>query len=391
MAFWSQVMNEVGILTLHHQVNYGGVLQAYATQQACRKLGYDAELVDFRFHCSPDQALDEASDWNGMWNRLRRTILCGFARTASMRRRSTRSFMQAYMQIDRRTCQDLPALASLTGYDRLLVGSDQVWNPHFFSAPNPFLLPGAFSGAKSAYASSIGVADIPSERRDEYASAWKEFRFISVRERTAADIVERTTGFRPPEALDPTLLLTSEEWCRSLDLTEGDDGSVFCYWLGSDGRLFPLLRDLVVRRKQVVKLVMFWPERLSVRQAAQRLPLRSLLALHPRVKVLFGAGPREFLSALISSSYVLGTSFHSLMFATLFKKKARICLNNSSPVLDRSSRIVDFCNRHGLNVVLSREVPIAVHGTGSDGFAPIDIDLSDERERSLQILKDALA
>ena len=299
--------------------------------------------------------------------------------------------MKAYMQIDRRTCQDLPALASLADYDRLLVGSDQVWNPHFFSAPNPFLLPGAFCGAKSAYASSIGVADIPAERRDEYASAWKEFRFISVRERTAADIVERTTGFRPPEALDPTLLLTSEEWCRSLNLKEGDDGSVFCYWLGSDGRLFPLLRDLVVRRKQVVKLVMFWPERLSVRQAAQRLPLRSLLALHPRVKVLFGAGPREFLAALASSSYVLGTSFHSLMFATLFKKKTRICLNNSSSVLDRSSRIVDFCNRHGLHAVLSREVPIAVPGTGSDGFAPIDIDLSDERERSLQILKDALA
>ena len=37
---------KIGILTLHSQINYGGVLQAYALQRVLRNKGYDAEEVD---------------------------------------------------------------------------------------------------------------------------------------------------------------------------------------------------------------------------------------------------------------------------------------------------------------------------------------------------------
>lgn len=37
---------KIGILTLHSQLNYGGVLQAFASQEALRRLGHDVSVID---------------------------------------------------------------------------------------------------------------------------------------------------------------------------------------------------------------------------------------------------------------------------------------------------------------------------------------------------------
>ena len=39
---------KIGILTLHYAINQGAVLQAYALQEAVRKLGHDVEFIDYR-------------------------------------------------------------------------------------------------------------------------------------------------------------------------------------------------------------------------------------------------------------------------------------------------------------------------------------------------------
>ena len=38
---------KVGIITMHKVMNYGSILQAYATQEIVRNLGYDCELIDY--------------------------------------------------------------------------------------------------------------------------------------------------------------------------------------------------------------------------------------------------------------------------------------------------------------------------------------------------------
>ena len=38
---------KIDIITLHRTVNYGSVLQAYATQQVLMKMGYDVEIIDY--------------------------------------------------------------------------------------------------------------------------------------------------------------------------------------------------------------------------------------------------------------------------------------------------------------------------------------------------------
>ena len=39
---------KIGIITFHGSHNYGSVLQAYATQETIKKLGYQSEIINFR-------------------------------------------------------------------------------------------------------------------------------------------------------------------------------------------------------------------------------------------------------------------------------------------------------------------------------------------------------
>ena len=38
---------KISVITLHRIVNYGSVLQAYATQEVLEKKGYDVEFIDY--------------------------------------------------------------------------------------------------------------------------------------------------------------------------------------------------------------------------------------------------------------------------------------------------------------------------------------------------------
>lgn len=40
-------MKKIEVITLHRIVNYGSVLQAYATQYALENMGYDVEFLDY--------------------------------------------------------------------------------------------------------------------------------------------------------------------------------------------------------------------------------------------------------------------------------------------------------------------------------------------------------
>ena len=52
-------MKSVGILTMHRVINYGSVLQAYATQKIVENLGYEVTIIDYvypnKFHLPPSK------------------------------------------------------------------------------------------------------------------------------------------------------------------------------------------------------------------------------------------------------------------------------------------------------------------------------------------------
>ena len=50
---------KIEIITLHRIINFGSMLQTYATQTAVEKLGHKAEVIDF--------VPDGMTFWRGCW------------------------------------------------------------------------------------------------------------------------------------------------------------------------------------------------------------------------------------------------------------------------------------------------------------------------------------
>lgn len=91
-------------------------------------------------------------------------------------------------------------------------GSDQVWNAYFnFSAFN--FLDFAGNVKRISYASSMGTKDFPEKYKETIKNLLLKFAHISLRETTGREAVSRLTGRKDSKTvLDPTFLLTAEDW-----------------------------------------------------------------------------------------------------------------------------------------------------------------------------------
>jgi len=98
--------------------------------------------------------------------------------------------------------------------DVFCVGSDQVWNTYHHFDAKLFL---DFAGEKRriSYASSVGTAQINPRYADAVRDFLGKFDRISVREETGRKVLEKLTDRKDIErVLDPTLLMTKEDWLR---------------------------------------------------------------------------------------------------------------------------------------------------------------------------------
>ena len=100
----------------------------------------------------------------------------------------------------------------LRNTDVFCVGSDQVWNAYFnFSAFN--FLDFAGNVKRISYASSMGTKDFPEKYKETIKDLLLKFAHISLRETTGREAVSRLTGRKDIKTvLDPTFLLTAEDW-----------------------------------------------------------------------------------------------------------------------------------------------------------------------------------
>lgn len=75
-------------------------------------------------------------------------------------------------------------------YNYFIAGSDQIWNPLFECNSDREFLTFTANEKKIAYAASIGLDELPINEADRYRKYISSFKNVSVREKTAADIIE---------------------------------------------------------------------------------------------------------------------------------------------------------------------------------------------------------
>lgn len=288
---------KVALYTIQ-SVNYGNRLQNYAAQEFLTSMGCDVFSLRNSARGSQTEVLLQLHPWLRAVKPVVPIVhdlkirICGMLcldKDDNYRRfdRLIR-FTDDYLGPDGFS-------ASVTEYDAVIAGSDQIWNTEFEFVSLYSFFPFAHP-CKIAFSSSFGVDQIT--RNDEIVKCLKDFKAISVREDAGAAIVWELADRKAEVLVDPTMLISPDQWRKIARKPKGmeDKPYVLTYFLSAkcekaNCRLEKLKKQLCVY------------ELFDTGNAVTRC-----------------AGPAEFLYLIDHASIVLTDSFHACVFSFLFGK-----------------------------------------------------------------------
>lgn len=301
-------MNKKAILlTFSFNYNYGGVLQAYATKMALKKLGVDAHFPAY----VPNYVKGNSSFYRGLGIRNGgNPIQAVYKRVLQFNRyRKFDLFRAEHMPSEAKLKNIYDLSAAVEGYDYVITGSDQAWNSNWYSDFEGYFFQDFVSDhndvSKISYASCFGSETQPQEYRGRIGKLLSQYDNIAVRNEMSANIVDDLIGIKPKIVVDPTLLhdfneLKDKTWDTELDI-------ILVYALDEDN--LSVGRKISERLKQMsgCKIVFINGERSHRISWADEL--------------LDDKGPKEWVELFYRAKYIVTDSFHGCVFATKFEKK----------------------------------------------------------------------
>lgn len=298
---------KVGIITMHRVINYGSVLQAYATQFIIEKLGYNCKIIDYEY---PNifqykrGTIPYEITWRGriakyLWLKPRWRRMNRFSKFIRKRLKTTQFF---------------PNREKLNRYnfdfDVYVTGSDQVWNTIHTKGDTTFLLDFVKNKKKVSYASSFASNSIEKKYFEVFKKYLSKYDYISVREEKGRSLVKELINKDVPIVLDPTLLLDEKDWHKLIsysNLNLDKRKYILVYELHYAFNPYPLITEIVdVIRKETGYDVFTIGEFSDYKY--EHLEFNEL-------------GPEDFVKLFAYASVVVTSSFHGTAFAVNFSKR----------------------------------------------------------------------
>lgn len=291
----------VGIITIHNVSNYGAILQAFALKETVKKR-HKVNIIDFNNrHVSKSLDLVRfGTDFHALLGTAK--DICRILPRQRVIKKFNK-FLDSYMDVVPFNLQETKK------FDTLISGSDQIWNPACVTKSNSFVPEYFLSFAeteqkKVAYASSCGAYNY-SEREQLILKEYLEkYDYLSTRENVASKFLTRIAQREVKHVLDPTLLLTKDEWLDRLgDNGRGEGDYILLYVIKKTN----LLKTIVRKAKEVLGLKVVLVE--------QGLHFDSCVDEHVR-----DAGPLDFISLFNNARFIITDSFHGTTFSVIFGK-----------------------------------------------------------------------
>lgn len=355
----------IGILTFLHTLNYGAVLQAYALERVLCDAGFDAVQIDYRnpkveaFEYKRDVSLK-----GHLANIVRRPML-------SKKEKAFESFRHERIRSTAPLSRDGLPLAC-EAFDRIVVGSDQVWNGNVTGFDSSYFLD--FIGAperKATYAVSIGQDELPVASSVDYACLIGDFSLVLARERTAVGALKRVCpGSEVEIVLDPTLLLAGDEWRKLADArpVRPNGGYVFVYAVGETRNSVAAAKEIAKRRNLEVVVL----------QQNGFLPIRGAVNL-------FSISPTAFLSYIANAEFVVTSSFHGTCLAIQFERD--FLVSYATGGVKRNSRMADLLELLELS---DRVLTESVNEAPVSDWSSVRRKVEESSKRSISLLLESL-
>ena len=309
---------KIGLVTYHRSPSYGACLQTLATVRFLEDRNYDAEVVDYNkdteYKKINSLCFKEGNRISGYATSFIKNVFFGKRRALRGAFGKLDALYPLSKQYDSRE-----SLADAS-YDVLIVGSDQVWNGEITNGLDEvYLLQFGKAEKRISIASSMGSYRLTDRDKEVFKRALATFSSVSVREDFAKEQLEPLTDKPVKILMDPTFLLTKEQWMKALVQKSG-------------------YAD--VKEKYILSFFIHpdpdCKERIRKYSDAMKLPVWSVQMTTPNRfgadKRILGADVADFLALLANAALVITDSFHGVALSLNLQKDFVAFTNSANPV-----------------------------------------------------------
>ena len=338
---------KIAILTLPLHVNYGGNVQNFALQQTLLKLGHDvvtincqeAKIGTLRYGLSTAKRLFQQpkSSRRLLFTKKEKEII------SLNHKRFICDYIKLTEPVD---FTELSLFFKKNKFDAVFVGSDQVWRPKYTPCIESYFLSFIQDNTaikKISYAASFGSDkwEYNSQQHSICKSLIEKFDALSVRESLGADMCKEYFSVNAQHVLDPTMLLTKEEYIEIFksENLPNHKGKLFNYTLDVDEAKNKLIRNI---SSHVHKdFFTTYPEKTQ----------KKTLFIHDIKTYQYPSVP-AWLKSFFDADFIITDSFHGTVFSIIFNKPF-IALSNKER---GAARFISLLNMFGLESRLVTDV-----------------------------------
>lgn len=353
----------IGIVTQPLSRNYGGILQNYALQQTLIKLGHTPYTFDLGKYTWRDWAILTIKS-------VIKKILgrqCSFPanpNTFYAKECILRRFVDNYISMTHpRTYTPIAKQIISYNLDAIIVGSDQVWRPKYNYRIGAMYLDftKGFDIKRIAYAASFGTDEWEYTKKQTLSckTLLEKFDAISVREKSGVDMCKTHFGTDAMHLLDPTLLLTKEEYKQLVThIPEVKTKYLFAYILDPTD--------------EKIQYVTRYAENLGLEVVVKGVDAQ--LSEEDSVE--------NWIAIFRDAQYVITDSFHGSVFSIIFNKPF-IALGNRARGMVRFDSLFEAFDLGNRLVDLSEKESVIVHTVD---WTKVNVKIDTYRKKSFEFL-----
>lgn len=305
-------MKKIGILTFYYNnINYGGLLQAFALQKYLTFLGFDAEQICYDFQSYRKKNIKDYVYLfkNRIIKSKSKNINETYFSNSTKRYKKFKQFEESIPH-SKRVYNYRNIRTIKNNYDFFICGSDQIWNDWGLKDKviRNFALDFVESENKMSYAASFGTSVVSKSHSDLLKNHILDLSHVTVREENGLDILREMGRLDGRVVVDPVFLLSKKEWSVIAEDPKGlPDNYVCMYFLGDLKDRSSSIYDFF--RKNNINTVLF-PHINHYKSGED---------IHSGFNC-YGS-PTEFIGAIKKAKLVLTDSFHAMVFSLIFNKE----------------------------------------------------------------------
>lgn len=285
---------KIGILTFHRALNYGAKLQAYALMTKLKET-YKTEIIDYRCEAIENDYFRT----NKVKTLLKSIVFPKYMRDQRIRAKRFRDFDKRLVLSSLYYINNIKDVNLC--FDKIICGSDQIWNPFLTGYDYTYLLDFAEKKKACSYAISLGKGQPSDWDTSKLETCLRKYKSILVRESNSISILQKfDSSLSVKSVLDPVFLLNRKQWIDNFLLVKKmTEKYIFMYIVAK--------HDIAIQRAQHI----------AKDKGYKIYFVDGGRSKYDGVTNINNLGPLEFLKLLFNAEMVVTTSFHALALSLI--------------------------------------------------------------------------